>query len=90
MTEPKIAGPSAAQYFHDFEHDLLLDFSKTYGPKNPKRQKSWPIFNKNAGRKHKRRHKHKAGWNRPLKNTNAGYIWSLSPAAKVTPKLSDT
>lgn len=88
MTEPKKNGPNSAMYYHDFEHDLLLEFKRVYG--GTKGSDQWPIFNKNAGRSHSNNHSHKSGWTLPLKNTNAGYIWSLGPiTVKSSPKLQD-
>jgi hypothetical protein len=86
MTEPKKPGPGGPDYFHDFEYDLLQEFSKLYGSQSDK----WPLFNRNAGKKHENLHVHKDGWKLPLKNTRAGYVWSLSPGTvKPTPKFQD-
>jgi hypothetical protein len=88
MTEPKKPGPNGQEYFHDFEHDLLAEFSKLYAGHDG--NKLWPMFNKNAGRQHSNQHQHKAGWKLPLKNTKAGYVWSLSPnTVKATQKFQD-
>jgi len=73
-------------YFHDFEHDLLKDFSRLYGDLQGGRP--WPMFNKNAGRSHNNEHNHEPGWNRPLKNVRANYVWALSPTTvKDRPEL---
>jgi hypothetical protein len=83
MTEPKKPGRNGGEYFHDFEHDLLEEFSKLYGGQRP-------IFNRNAGRRHDNQHEHKGGWKLPLKNTKAGYVWSLSSTTvEAPPKLED-
>ena len=88
MTEPKRRGPGGQEYFHDFEYDLLDEFSKLYVGQDDK--KLLPMFNKNAGRWHPNQHLHKRGWKLPLKNTNAGYVLALSPATvKAPPKLED-
>jgi len=88
MTEPKKPGPGGNEYFHDFEHDLLEEFSRLYG--GGPGEKYWPMLNKNAGRAHTNQHTHKQGWKLPLKNTKAGYVWSLSPrTVKPPPKLED-
>jgi hypothetical protein len=88
MTEPKKTGPGGAAYFHDFENDLLEEFSRLYG--DDSNDKSWPMFNKNAGRAHANHYMHKGSWKLPLKNTKAGYVWSLSPTTvKAPPKFQD-
>jgi hypothetical protein len=88
MTEPKKPGPNGQEYFHDFEHDLLEEFSRLYAGHDG--NKLWPMFNKNAGRQHSNQHQHKANWKLPLKNTKAGYVWSLSPnTVKATQKFQD-
>lgn len=88
MAEPKKPGPGGAEYFHDFEHDLLAEFSRLYSSEG--QDKLWPMFNKNAGRAHTNDHKHKSKWNLPLKNTNTRYVWSLSPTTeKASPKFQD-
>jgi hypothetical protein len=83
LTEPK--KPGHGGYFHDFEYDLLHEFSKLYGSARNK----WPLFNKAAGNKHENQYV-QDGWKLPLKNTKAGYLWSLSPGTvKDTPTFQD-
>ncbi len=89
MTEPKKPGRGGQDYFHDLEYDLLQEFSSLYASQDDKQL--WPMFNRIAGRNHSNnQYVHKEGWKLPLKNTKAGYVWSLSPnIVKATPKFQD-
>lgn len=79
MTEPKKAG--SIDYWHEFEADLLNNFSVLYGSGSDIK----PLFNKNKAPAHDRKHKHPKDWNRALLNKGAKYKWALS-SASVTAK----